>query len=132
MVGAFWWVLVFRCLFCVCFLLDSLRLTLSLVVPFLGDCDNPVARTCRGKKFLLIYFSSISPTKHSTLHHHHFSQLSSLFTSSTICLYQCSNFNHILPFCLNRFKTFPFYSKNFLRKSTGYFLGLQSNFLPRK
>ena len=53
MVGAFWWVLVFRCLFCVCFLLDSLRLTSSLVVPFLGDCDNPVARACRGKKSFL-------------------------------------------------------------------------------
>ena len=51
MVGAFWWVLVFRLPpFCVCFLLDSLRLTSSLVVPFLGDCDNPVARACRGKK----------------------------------------------------------------------------------
>ena len=46
MVGAFWWVLVFRCLFCVCFLLVSLRLTSSLVAPFLGDCDNPVARAC--------------------------------------------------------------------------------------
>ena len=39
----------FFVLFCVCFFLDSLRLTSSLVVPFLGDCDNPVARACRKK-----------------------------------------------------------------------------------
>ena len=40
------WVLVFRCLFCVCHFILS---------PFLGDCDNSVARACRGKKMCRIF-----------------------------------------------------------------------------
>ena len=56
MVGAFWWVLFFRCLFCVCFLLDSLRFISSLVVPFLGaHCSTknliPSIKSLRSEEF---------------------------------------------------------------------------------
>ena len=64
--------------------------------------------------FWFIMYSFASSPKHSTLHHYYFSQT---LLSSSQSIHTRQQFQSPFLFCFNRFKTFPFYSKSFLRKS---------------